>query len=130
MSGSSVASHPEVTPDERLHLALERTWRQRTGFYGWLTSVDHKSVGKRYIITAFVFFLLGGLNAALMRAQLARPENTLIGPDRYSQLFSVHGTTMMFLFAVPMMTALGIYFVPLMVGARNIAYPRMNAYGY
>jgi cytochrome c oxidase subunit I+III len=116
--------------DERLHNELERTWRQQTGFWGWLTSIDHKSIGKRYIITAFVFFILGGLNAALMRAQLARPENTLIGPDRYNQLFTVHGTTMMFLFAVPIMTAMGIYFVPLMVGARNIAFPRLNAYGY
>jgi cytochrome c oxidase subunit I+III len=120
----------EATDDVRLRRALEDTWHARRGFRGWLTSVDHKSVGKRYIVTAFVFFLLGGIDAALMRAQLARPENNLIGPDVYNQLFSVHGTTMMFLFAVPIMTGLGIYFVPLMVGARNIAFPRLNAYGY
>jgi cytochrome c oxidase subunit 1 len=119
-----------VADTERLHQELERTWRQRTGLWGWLTSVDHKSIGKRYIVTAFIFFILGGLNAALMRAQLARPENSLVGPDLYNQLFTVHGTTMMFLFAVPIMTAMGIYFVPLMIGARNIAYPRLNAYGY
>jgi cytochrome c oxidase subunit I+III len=129
-STSSAEFRGDAAADEREHRELDRTWGQKPGFWGWLTSVDHKSVGKRYIITAFVFFILGGLNAGLMRAQLARPENNLIGPDRYSQLFSVHGTTMMFLFAVPMMTAMGIYFVPLMVGARNIAYPRMNAYGY
>ncbi len=129
-SPSTAESQAEPLTDEQLHLELEQTWRQRTGFWGWLTSVDHKSVGKRYIVTAFVFFMLGGLNAALMRAQLARPESTLIGPDLYNQLFSVHGITMMFLFAVPIMTAMGIYFVPLMVGARNIAFPRLNAYGY
>ena len=126
------SSDRRATPSdtERLHEELEATWRERTGIWGWLTSVDHKSIGKRYIVTAFIFFILGGLNAALMRAQLARPENDLIGPDLYNQLFSVHGTTMMFLFAVPVMTAMGIYFVPLMIGARNIAYPRLNAYGY
>ncbi|MGE5102638.1 MAG: cbb3-type cytochrome c oxidase subunit I, partial [Deltaproteobacteria bacterium] len=115
---------------ERESAALERLWRDTTGLWGWLTAVDHKSIGKRYIITAFLMFVAGGIEAALMRAQLARPENTLIGPDRYNQLFSTHGTTMMFLFAVPMMTAMGIYFVPLMVGARSIAFPRLNAFGY
>ena len=100
------------------------------GFWGWLTSVDHKSIGKRYIVTAFLMFIAGGIEAALMRTQLARPENTLIGPDRYNQLFTMHGTTMMFLFAVPIMTAMGLYFVPLMVGARNVAFPRLNAFGY
>src|SRR5689334_24045713 len=75
-------------------------------------------------------FLAGGLEAGLMRMQLSRPENTLLGPDRYNQLFTVHGTTMMFLFAVPIMTAMGLYFVPLMVGARSIAFPRLNAFGY
>ncbi len=116
--------------DDRPRLQLEATWRGSGGLWGWLTSTDHKSIGKRYLFTAFLFFVLGGINAALMRAQLARPENTLLGPDQYNQIFSAHGTTMMFLFAVPVMTALGIYFVPLMVGARTIAYPRLNAYGY
>jgi cytochrome c oxidase subunit I+III len=116
--------------DPREHEQLERVWRDRTGLWGWLTTTDHKSIGKRYIVTAFVFFLLGGINAGLMRVQLARPENGLIGPDRYNQIFTVHGTTMMFLFAVPVMTAMGLYFVPLMIGARNVAFPRLNAYGY
>ena len=65
-----------------------------------------------------------------MRMQLARPENTFLGPDLYNQLFTVHGTTMMFLFAVPVMEAIGVYFVPLMVGTRNVAFPRLNAFGY
>jgi cytochrome c oxidase subunit 1 len=110
--------------------ALEETWSDPPGFWGWLTTVDHKKIGKRYIITAFLMFLAGGIEAALMRTQLARPENTLLSADKYNQIFTVHGTTMMFLFAVPIMTAMGIYFVPLMVGARNIAFPRVNAFGY
>ena len=65
-----------------------------------------------------------------MRMQLARPENTLLGPDLYNQIFTMHGTTMMFLFAVPVMEAIGVYLVPLMVGTRNIAFPRLNAFGY
>jgi cytochrome c oxidase subunit I+III len=121
---------PDISLAEADRAALESVWRDRPGLWGWLTSTDHKSIGKRYMITAFGFFLLGGLNAGLMRMQLARPENGLIGPDRYDQLFSVHGTTMMFLFAVPMMSAIGIYLVPLMIGAREVAFPRLNAYGY
>ena len=68
--------------------------------------------------------------ALVMRMQLARPDNSLIGPDRYNQIFTMHGTTMMFLFAVPVMEAMAIYLVPLMVGTRNIAFPRLNAFGY
>ena len=109
---------------------LERTYRPPSGLWGWLTTVDHKSIGKRYIATAFVWFLLAGVNAALMRLQLSRPENGLFGPDAYNQLFTVHGTGMMFLFAVPIMEAFALYLVPLMVGTRNIAYPRLNAFGY
>jgi cytochrome c oxidase subunit 1 len=110
--------------------ALARTFAPRPGFWGWFTSVDHKSIAKRYIITAFVFFVLAGLNAGLMRLQLARPEMRLLGPDRYNQLFTVHGTAMMFLFAVPVMTAVALYLVPLMVGTRDVVYPRLNAFGY
>ncbi len=109
---------------------LERTYRPPTGLWGWLTTVDHKSIGKRYITTAFIWFLLAGVNAALMRLQLMRPENGILGPDQYNQTFTVHGTAMMFLFAVPIMEAFALYLVPLMVGTRNIAYPRLNAFGY
>ena len=114
--------------------ALERqlgvTWRTPAGVLGWLATVDHKMVGRRYIVTAFVFLLLGGLLALLMRAQLARPENRLVGPDLYNQLFTMHGANMMFLFAVPVMEAVAVYIVPLMVGTRNIAFPRLNAFSY
>jgi cytochrome c oxidase subunit 1 len=115
---------------ERDRKQLEKTWAHARGVLGWFMEVDHKVIGLRYIKTAFVFFLLGGIEAALMRIQLARPENHFVNPDTYNQLFTVHGTTMMFLFAVPMMTAMGIYFVPIMVGTRQVAFPRLNAYGY
>ena len=91
---------------------------------------DHKVVGRRYIITTFVFLILAGLSALAMRLQLARPDNNLIGPDLYNQLFTMHGSTMMFLFAVPVMEAFAVYLVPLMVGTRNIAFPRLNAFSY
>jgi len=93
-------------------------------------NVNHKSIATRMIVTALGFFALGGILALLMRLQLARPESRLIGPDLYGQLFTVHGSTMMFLFAVPVMQALGLYLVPLMIGTRNVAFPRLNAFGY
>jgi cytochrome c oxidase subunit 1 len=116
--------------DDVVHDVLDRAWRDSPGFWGWLTSVNHKSIAKRYVVTAFVFFLLAGLEAAVMRAQLARPEAGVLGPDRYNQFFTMHGTTMMFLFAVPVWIAMGLYFVPLLIGTRNIAFPRLNAFGY
>jgi cytochrome c oxidase subunit I+III len=123
-----VVLDPEILERERRE--LERAWGTRPGLWGWLIDTDHKSVAKRYIVTAMVFFLLGGVEAALMRMQLARPENTLLGPDVYNQVFTTHGTTMMFLFAVPILMAAGLYLVPLMIGTRNIAFPRLNQYGY
>ncbi|TGQ54973.1 cytochrome ubiquinol oxidase subunit I, partial [Mesorhizobium sp. M1C.F.Ca.ET.212.01.1.1] len=97
---------------------------------GALSSVDHKIVARRYLITAFVFLCLGGLNAVAIRIQLSGPRRGLIGPDLYTQLFTMHGVTMMFLFAVPIVQATGIYLVPLMVGTRNIAFPRLNAFSF
>ena len=115
---------------EHERAALEKTWSDPPGWRGWLMSVNHKSIGKRFITTAFVFFILGGVLAVLMRLQLARPESSLIGPDLYNQIFTMHGTTMMFLFAVPIMEAMAIYLVPLMLGARALAFPRLSAFGY
>lgn len=113
-----------------LRARLARTWGSGAGLRGALTTVDHKIIGRRYILTAFLFLGLGGLLAMVMRAQLSRPESGLVGPDLYNQLFTMHGTTMMFLFAVPVMEAFGVYLVPLMVGTRNIAFPRLNAFSY
>jgi cytochrome c oxidase subunit 1 len=112
------------------HEWLSRTWATPQGLIGWLSEVDHKIVGRRSLITAVAFFALGGLLALTMRVQLAKPDNNLIGPDLYNQLFSMHGSTMMFLFAVPVMQALGVYLVPLMVGTRAIAFPRLNAFAF
>lgn len=84
----------------------------------------------RYIVTVFLFLLVGGAEALLMRIQLAKPNNTFLSPDRYNEIFTTHGVTMMFLFAVPMMEGMAIYLVPLMLGARNVAFPRLNAFGY
>jgi cytochrome c oxidase subunit I+III len=109
---------------------LERAWSGGRGFGAWVCSVDHKSIARRYLVTTFALFAAAGVAAALMRLQLARPESGLIGPDLYNQLFTVHGTTMMFLFAVPVMQAVGLYFVPLLVGTRDVAFPRLNAFGY
>ncbi|MBP2310601.1 cytochrome c oxidase subunit I [Azospirillum melinis] len=112
------------------HRRLSLSWATPPGLWGWLSSVDHKQVGRRYIVTAFVFFLLAGLLALAMRMQLSGPERTLLSPDRYNQIFTMHGTTMMFLFAVPVMEAFAIFLVPLMVGTRAIAFPRLNAFSY
>jgi cytochrome c oxidase subunit I+III len=110
--------------------ALEHTWAPARGIIGFFAEVDHKRLGMRFIITALVFFALGGVLAALMRIQLAVPENKFLGPDLYNQIFTMHGTTMMFLFAVPVFEGIALYFIPLMVGARTIALPRLAAFGY
>jgi cytochrome c oxidase subunit I len=131
----AVASGPrdlrdsDVTAPE-LRTRLAHVWGTPSGIIGALSTVDHKIIGRRYIVTAFVFLFLAGTAAVAMRLQLAQAENTLIGPDLYNQLFTMHGTTMMFLFAVPVMEAFAVYLVPLMVGTRNIAFPRLNAFSY
>ncbi|MBM0108056.1 cytochrome c oxidase subunit I [Steroidobacter sp. S1-65] len=112
------------------HAQLTRTWGTGQSLFERLATVDHKIVARRYVITAFVFFVLAGVLALLMRIQLAQPDSHLIDPDRYNQLFTMHGTTMMFLFAVPIMEAIAVYLVPLMCGTRNISFPRLNAFSY
>jgi len=125
-----LAATNQVPATDADRAALEATWRDPPGLVGWFSAVNHKTIGIRFIVTAFGFFAAGGLLAAAMRMQLAKPQNTLLGPDLYNQVFTMHGTTMMFLFAVPVMQAMASYLVPLMVGARSIAFPRMNAYAY
>jgi len=109
---------------------LAHTWHTPRGLWGTLTTVDHKIIGRRYIVTAFVFLAAGGVLALLMRLQLARADSRFLSADRYDQIFTMHGVNMMFLFAVPVMEAMAVYLVPLMVGTRNIAFPRLNAYSY
>ena len=124
-------SEPIVIPQATNELRLARTWAQPRGFCGWFMNVHHTAIGVRFMVTSFIFFILGGILAGIMRWQLARPENGAIGPDLYNQIFTVHGSTMIFLFAVPMMfQGFGVYLVPLICGARNIAFPRLNAFSY
>jgi cytochrome c oxidase subunit I+III len=121
---------PPVEHRQQIDRQLADAWRVPRGIVGWFMVADHRTIGIRYIVTAFVFFILAGILAALMRIQLAVPENHFLTPDLYNQLFTAHGLAMMFLFAVPVMEAMGIYLVPLMVGTRNIAFPRLNAFSY
>ena len=85
-----------------------------------MSAVNHKEIGRRYIFTGFLFFVLAGIAALLMRIQLMYPENNFLNADQYNRLFTVHGVTMMFVFAVPIMLGVGIYFVPLMIGTRDV----------
>jgi cytochrome c oxidase subunit 1 len=121
---------PAADRYERERRELEHTWNRPRGFLGWLSSTNHKDIGLRFVVTAVIFFLMAGVLALLMRLQLARPESRLISPDIYNQLFTTHGSAMMFLFAVPVMEGMGLYLVPLMIGTRNSAFPRLMAFGY
>jgi len=115
---------------DEVRAALADTWRDPPGLIGWFSAINHKTIARRFIVTTFVFFLLAGLLALVMRTQLVRADNRLVTPDLYDQLFTMHGTTMMFLFAVPVMQAVATWLIPLMIGARSVAFPRMNAYAY
>jgi cytochrome c oxidase subunit I+III len=115
---------------DALTRALSRVWYQPSGFIGFLTNVNHRAVGLRFMVTSLVFFLLAGVEALIMRVQLASPMAEVTSPGTYNQLFTMHGSTMMFLFAVPFVEGLAIYVVPLMIGTRDMAFPRLNAFGY
>jgi len=109
---------------------LERTWARPHGFAGLLTDVSHRAIGLRYLATAGFFFTLAGFAALVMRVQLAVPENELVGPETYNQVFTMHGLTMMLIVAVPVMEGLAIAMIPLLLGTRELAFPRLTAYGY
>jgi cytochrome c oxidase subunit I len=127
-----VQAETTLSPDQQeLDRQLRRVWGHPKGLLGWFSNVHHTAIGLRFMVTSFIFFLLGGVLAAIMRTQLARPESHLLGPDKYNQFFTIHGSTMIFLFAVPMMfQGFGVYLVPLICGTRNIAFPRLNAFSY
>jgi cytochrome c oxidase subunit I len=101
-----------------------------TGWKSWLFTVDHKKLGIMYGVAAFVFFIIGGLEAILIRLQLAQPNGKVLSASAYNQMFTMHATTMVFLFVMPMAAAFANYFVPLQVGARDVAFPRINAFGF
>jgi len=100
------------------------------GLLNWVASVDHKKIGLMYLISGFVFFAIGGFEALLMRLQLAWPRLNVLAPDTYNQLFTMHGTTMIFLVATPWLVGIATYLVPLMIGARDMALPRLNALSF
>ena len=114
-------------------VTLARAFARPTGYrgiWGWLTTVDHKRIGILYGATALAFFLIGGVEALIMRLQLAQPEQALIEPDLYNQLFTMHALTMIFLGVMPLGAAFFNFVIPLMIGARDVAFPRLNAFSY
>ncbi len=112
------------------HRALSAIWDAPRGWRGTLVSVNHSDIGKRFILAAFAFFAIGGVLAMLIRAQLATPDSAFVGPAIYNQLFTMHGSIMMFLFAIPMFEGLALYMLPKMLGSRDMAFPRLSAYGW
>src|SRR5215207_3047711 len=115
------------TPQARARIGrLERIWAEPRGVLGWLKTTDHKRIGILYLFTSLVFFAAGGVEALLVRTQLIGPDLHVLSPKAYDQVFTMHGVTMIFLFVIPMATgAFGNYLIPLMIGARDMAFPRM-----
>ena len=111
-----------------MEAAESRSWLDH--MHDWVTTVDHKKLGILYIMSGLFFFVIGGVEASLMRAQLAVAGNTMLEPEEFNRLFTMHGTTMVFLVGMPIVTGFGNYLIPLMIGARDMAFPRLNAWGF
>ena len=109
---------------------LSALWETPHTLWGSLTTVDHKTIGIRYLITSLVFLVLGGIEAMLMRLQLSRSELAVLGPETYNQMYTMHGVTMIFWYAAPVLSGFSNYLIPLMLGARDTALPRANAFSY
>jgi cytochrome c oxidase subunit 1/cytochrome c oxidase subunit I+III len=112
---------------ERRLIAL---WETPKTFRGWFATVDHKDLGIRYLVTAFAFLMIGGVEALILRIQLSRPNMAFLSPEAYNQIFTMHGATMIFWYAAPILSGFAVYLVPLMIGARDMAFPRLNAFTY
>jgi heme/copper-type cytochrome/quinol oxidase subunit 1 len=119
-----------VTHDAPHDPEVVEAWEEAPGVPGFFSTVDHKRIGVRYVVTSFVFFFLAGLMALVLREQLARPESNVLSPQRYNELFTMHGVTMIFLFNTPVLAGFGNYLLPLMLGTRDMAFPRLNAFSY
>jgi cytochrome c oxidase subunit I len=117
-----------VVDERQVHAAAG--YGEKTGLWSWITTVDHKRIGILYGTTAFIFFLMGGIEALLLRIQLGTPENTFLSPEVYNQLFTMHGTTMIFLAIMPLSAMFFNFMIPLQIGARDVAFPRLNAFSY
>lgn len=113
----------------QLHKALARIWAPEPGWRGWLTTSNNNDIGRLFLAVATLFFVIGGVLAMLIRAQLATPGSAFMGPEAYNQVFTMHGTVMMFLFAIPFFEALSMLLLPGMLGTRDLAFPRLGAYG-
>jgi cytochrome c oxidase subunit 1 len=100
------------------------------GLWSWITTVDHKRIGILYLITALTFFLIGGTEAEIIRMQLMHPNGALVSADTFNELFTMHGTTMIFLVVMPLSAAFFNILIPLQIGARDVAFPRLNAFSY
>jgi cytochrome c oxidase subunit I len=122
-----MASHVVARP---VPVTDEPAFAQPRGLWSWLTTVDHKRIGILYLFTALFFFAVGGLEALFIRIQLARPNSDFISADTYNQMFTMHGTTMIFLAVMPLSGAFFNFLIPLMIGARDVAFPRLNAFSY
>jgi len=109
---------------------LTELWETPKSLYGWLATVDHKELGIRYIVTALIFLVAGGIEALILRIQLAQPNLDVISPEAYNQIFTMHGVTMIFWYASPILSGFAIFLIPLMIGARDMAFPRLNAFTY
>jgi cytochrome c oxidase subunit I+III len=121
---------PDPSPDPARREAFERVWHDPTGFVGALRTIQNIPLSRRYMVAAFVFFLAAGIQALLLRVQLFRPDNDFIDAQTYNQLFTMHGTTMMFLFVIPFLEALAAFMLPLMLGTRDLPFPRMTALSF
>ena len=121
---------PGTTPVARPEIVMHGLKSPPRGWLAWLTTTDHKKIGILYLFATFLFFILGGVEALIMRLQLAQPSGTLVDPETYNGLVTIHGTTMVFLFIVPVLAGFGNYLVPLMIGARDMAFPRLNALSF
>ena len=117
-------------PNTALAEKLKALWETEPGFVGWLGTVDHKEIGLRYIVTAFAFLVIGGIEALVFRVQLAWSNVKLLSPEQYDQLFTMHGMTMIFLYASPILSGFSNYLWPLLLGSRDMALPRLNALSY
>jgi cytochrome c oxidase subunit 1/cytochrome c oxidase subunit I+III len=121
---TDVARHGQIAA------RLDEIWGKEPGWRGWISTVDHKEIGKRYIATSLCFLVLGGLEAAVMRLQLAGPERHILSAQEYNQFFSMHGVTMIFLYALPVLSGFSNFLWPLVFGSRDMAFPRLNALSY
>lgn len=123
-----MATIEQPLPARPATIREESSWSE--SLYKWVATVDHKRLGLMYVVSALVFLVIAGIMASVIRLQLAVPNNHVVGPDTYNRLFTMHGTTMVFLVGMPMVAGFSNYLVPIMIGARDMAFPRLNAFGF